>query len=198
MFERKDHFYRKAKKEGHLSRAIYKLEESQKKFKILKRGDAVLELGSAPGGWLQFLAEIVGPQGCIVGVDRLPLAFQPPKQVIFFQKKFEEIRAEDLPTQKFTVILSDLSPDLSGITLTDQQRSFELAHLVWEWTQKFLKPNGHLVLKIFPGEEADRFTRELKKSFQRFIRFVPEATRKSSSEVYFVALNFQPQIDSRK
>lgn len=198
MYERKDHFYKKAKKEGHLSRAIYKLEEIQKKFGILKKGDAVLELGSAPGGWLEFLAKTVGPQGKIVGIDRLPLAFKPPAHIFFFQKKFEEVTVEELPVKKFDVVLSDLSPDLSGITLTDQQRSFELVQLVWEWAQKFLKPNGHLVMKIFPGEEADRFTAVLKKNFQRFVRFVPEATRKSSSEVYFVALRFQGAPDKEK
>ena len=192
MYERKDHFYKKAKKEGFVSRAAYKILEIQKKFKIWRQGSLILDLGCAPGGWLQILSKEVGPRGKVVGIDRLPLKIQPPPNVTFFQKNMEE--TQSLLTEKFDCIVSDLSPDLSGITFRDNYLSFELAMKVWNIAKQFLKENGNLVIKLFPGEETNLLKTELKKSFQQLNTYVPEATRKTSSEIYFVALKFKPGI----
>lgn len=185
MYERKDHFYQKAKKEGLASRAAYKLLEIQKKFKIWKSGDSILDLGCAPGGWLQILSKEVGPKGRIVGIDRLPLKIAVPLNVIFIQRDFEEGFDFDA---SFDAILSDLSPDLSGIPFRDTYRSYELALLVWRQAQKRLKKRGHMVIKMFPGAESEKFKRELKKHFERIATFIPEATRKTSSEIYLIGL----------
>lgn len=188
MFERKDHFYKKAKKEGFVSRATYKILEIQKKFRVWKSGATILELGCAPGGWLQILSKEIGPKGRIVGIDRLPLKIVVPANVTFIQKDFEEgFESEDF----FDTILSDLSPDLSGIPFRDTTRSYELALLVWKQAQKRLKKGGNMVIKIFPGEESESFKKDLKQSFDRIATFVPEATRKASSEVYWVALGYK-------
>lgn len=185
MYERKDHFYKKAKKEGFASRAVYKLAEIQKKYRVLKKGGTVLDLGCAPGGWIEIASQEVGPKGKVIGVDRLPLKIKLPPNAIFLQKKMEEISEGGLPGS-FDTILSDLSPDLSGIAFRDTYQSFELAKLVWEIAKKYLKPGGNLVIKIFPGEETKAFQAELKKSFSKMQIFIPEATRKSSSEVYLI------------
>lgn len=190
MFERKDFFYKKAKKEGYASRAAYKLLEIHKKYKILHSGQSVLDLGCAPGGWLQVAAELVGPKGKIFGIDRLSLKISPPPNVVFFQKDIEGLLKENL--ESFDAILSDISPDLSGIRFRDTFRSCALACQVWKIAQAHLKPGGHLVIKIFPSEESKQLAADLKKSFQFLKTFVPEATRKESSEVYFVALGFKP------
>lgn len=189
MYQRKDHYYKQAKKEGYASRAAYKLKEIQKKYKILRPGQSVLDLGCAPGGWLQVAAKFVGPKGKVFGIDLLPLKISAIPNVTFFPKDIEESLGENWPP--FDVILSDISPDLSGIHFRDTFRSYELACQVWKVAQPHLKAGGHLVVKIFPGEESKRLAADLKKSFRSLETFVPEATRKQSSEVYFVALGFK-------
>ncbi len=191
MFERKDHFYKKAKKEGLASRAAYKILEIEKKFKIWKKGNSILDLGSAPGGWLQILSQEVGPHGFITGIDRSPLKIAPPQNVDFIQKElFDPTLTFD---RQFDSILSDLSPDLSGIRFRDTYRSYELAVRVWELAKLFLKKKGNLVIKVFPGEEMELLKKEMKKAFDRLVTFIPEATRKTSSEVYLVAIGFRGQ-----
>lgn len=189
MYERKDHFYKKAKKEGFASRAAYKILEIQQKFRIWKKGSLILDLGSAPGGWLQILSKEVGEKGLIVGVDRAPLKINLPDNVRFSQT---DIHSPDLTfEQSFDCILSDLSPDLSGIRFRDTYLSFEIASRVFALAKQFLKKNGNLIIKVFPGEEVDRLKSEMKKYFERFATFIPEATRKTSSEVYLVATGFK-------
>lgn len=188
MYERKDHYYKRAKKEGLASRAAYKLLEIEKKFKIWKKGDQILELGAAPGGWLQILAKAVGPKGLVVAIDLLPLQTATPGNVTFHQKNFLEV---SLAEKSFDLILSDLSPNLTGISFKDTYQSFELAKQVWKIAENCLKKGGHLVLKIFPGEESQLLKQELKTAFQTLSTFIPEATRKGSSEVYLVAKGYK-------
>lgn len=191
MYDRKDYFYKKAKREGKASRAAYKLLEIQKKFKIWKPGNTILDVGCAPGGWLQILSKEVGPKGLVIGIDRLPLKIQIPPNVVFIQKNIEE--AEAILDKKFDCIVSDVSPDLSGIVFRDTYLSYELGLKVWELARKFLKKEGRLVLKTFPGRETKQLKIELQKSFEKISLFVPQATRKTSSEVYLIALNFRDQ-----
>lgn len=191
MYQRKDHFYKKAKEEGYASRAVYKLIEVQKKYRILKKGDQVLELGSAPGGWFKILAKEIGPKGHVVGIDRLPLKIPLPSNALFIQQDIEEpLKLE----QTFDVILSDLSPDLSGIIFRDTYQSHELAKKVLSIAQKHLKQGGHLVIKIFPGKETVSLKQQLKQFFEELKTFRPEATRKTSSEIYFIALKKKAAI----
>lgn len=188
MYNRKDHYYRKAKKEGKASRAAYKILEIQQKYKIWKKGDTILDLGCAPGGWLQVLSKEVGPKGRIIGVDRLPLKIRIPENVTFHQTEIEKLDIDVRPN----VILSDMAPNLTGIPFKDTTESHALCYKVWEIAGKQLQAGGNLVLKIFPSEEAQTLRKELKSRFQKVDAFVPKAVRKGSSEVYFVALRFQP------
>lgn len=194
MYERKDFFYKKAKKEGLASRAAYKILEIQKKYKIFRSGEIILELGAAPGGWLQILSKEVGPKGLIIGVDLLPLKIQTPANVTFYQQDIEDEKFISFLKNQgllFDGILSDISPNLSGIPFRDTYRSFELAQKVWKTARQCLKRNGKLVIKIFPGEESTALKKELKKDFNQLSTFVPEATRKESSEVYWVAKGYK-------
>lgn len=188
MYQRKDHFYQRAKQEGYASRAAYKLLEIQKKYTVLKPGDTVLDLGCAPGGWLQVAAQIIGPKGKVVGIDRLPLKIKPPPNVRFIQQNIEEAGPE-LPVAD--VILSDMSPDLSGIAFRDTYQSFELFKMVWEITQKKLKNRGHLLVKVFPSPEAEDLYQKIKSHFKTFKRVSPQATRKASSEIYLLAMGYR-------
>ena len=129
MYERKDHFYKRAKREGKASRAAYKIEEIQEKYRLIRTGDAILELGAAPGGWMQMLVRWIGPKGLLIGIDRAPLTIHPAGPVVFFQS---DCNAPNLAAELkkilgnkkgFNVIVSDLSPDLTGITFRDNTLS---------------------------------------------------------------------------
>ncbi|MBI5300264.1 MAG: RlmE family RNA methyltransferase [Deltaproteobacteria bacterium] len=201
IYDRKDRYYQKAKKEGLASRAAYKLTEIQSKYKIIRSGSKVLDVGCAPGGWLQSLSKMVGPKGLLVGIDQLPLKIQTSPNTVFLQKNIEE-EGLALEFQKilagadfFDVIVSDISPDLSGIPFRDIYNSYELSLKVWKLANQFLKKGGNFVSKIFPGEETNKLKVEIKKNFKRFVTFIPEATRKTSNEVYLIGLGYStPQI----
>lgn len=201
MYHRKDHFYRKAKKEGRASRAAYKLLEINEKFSLWRKGSSILDLGCAPGGWLEILAKEVGPRGYLLGIDRFPLKIGLPSHADFLQKEIGEkdisraIKNSLKNSKGFDLILSDLSPDLSGITFKDSYHSYELALKVWNLAGEFLKKGGHLVIKIFPGEETASFKSELKKSFKYLETVIPEATRRTSSEIYLVAYGYKGSVD---
>ena len=194
QYDRKDRFYRKAKEEGLASRASYKLLEIQKKFKVIKRGDIVLDLGAAPGGWLQVAGEIVGEKGMVFGIDLLPLKIAIPKNVTFHQgdirdegsyKEFCEknVRAD--------LVVSDMAPNTSGVRFKDAYLSYELAKAALDITKRFLRPGGNFVAKIFPGEEFAKFKDELGLYFEKVMQYRPEATRKTSIEVYLIGLGLK-------
>lgn len=194
-YDRKDHFYRQAKREGKVSRAVYKLAELQKRFRLVKRGDVVLDLGCAPGGWLQEVAPLVGGGGKVVGIDLLPLKIQPPNGSVFIMGNLNEASCQEeisrLAGGEADCVLSDMSPNLSGVQFADAYRSFELAALAFEMCERFLANGGNFVVKIFPGEEFPGYVAMLKKRFAKVSALTPEATRKTSSERYIVATGFR-------
>src|SRR4030095_7859338 len=194
-YDRKDHYYRKAKAEGLASRAVYKLEEMDRRFRLIPQGGKVLDLGCAPGGWLQYAAKKVGPSGEVVGVDLLPMqaALPPQTTVLRGDASDPKIQKECLDALKGAAdaVLSDMSPNLSGITFRDQALSHQLAMTVLQAAKGMLRPQGSLLLKVFPGEETADLKKQLKQNFQEIKTYIPEATRKGSSEVYLAALGFK-------
>ncbi len=198
VYERKDHYYQKAKEAGLASRAVYKLEEMDRRFKLLKPDFKVLELGCAPGGWLQYLSKKVGKSGKVVGVDLLKIQSSLPPQAIFIQGDITQEKVQqDCMSHlggKADLVLSDLSPNLSGVKFRDCYASYQLAVLVFSITQKILKRTGDMVFKIFPGEEWKELKKEIQQHFTEIKTFIPDATRKGSSEIYVIArsLNGKP------
>lgn len=194
-YDRKDHYYKKAKKEGKASRAVYKLAELQKRFRLVRAGDAVIDLGCAPGGWLQELSPMVGPKGRVIGIDLLPLKIQVPKNAHFLLGNIEDETAlakiEELAGGPADVIVSDMAPNLSGIAFADAYRSYELCKRALEVCTRLLKAGGHFVAKIFPGDELAGFIEELRTHFDKVQTVIPDATRKTSSERYLVGLGFK-------
>ncbi len=191
MFKRKDFFYKKAKTEGYRSRAAYKLIEIQKKFKIFQKNSYVLDLGAAPGGWLQVVKKYV-KNGKIVGIDLLNI--EPIENVEFIQGNIYEIDIEKIFNNiKFDVIMSDMAPNLSGVKHADYFKSYELAVKSFNIAKKYLKNNGNFVVKIFKGKEFDDFTKLLKKHFNLVKIFKPASSRNTSAEIYVVAKNFLEQ-----
>ncbi len=190
----RDHYFHRAKKERYLARAIYKLEQIQKKYKILKRGFRVLDLGAAPGSWIQFTERLVGPKGLVVGVDLQPITHPFPPHVVTLQKDIfdpdipETLAAEYGP---FDVVLSDMAPKTSGIKVADAARSELLFERAFQVAHHVLRPGGHFCVKIFQGDGFHSLFAETKRRFRRVKAVKPDASRKQSREIYILAMEFK-------
>jgi len=192
--KKREHFYKEAKKVGYRARSAFKLKQIQEKFKIIKKNDSVLDLGAAPGGWSQVVNEIVDGKGTVIGVD---LSFiEPISGVTFLQDDL----TQDSTIQKikkiigdrnFDVILSDMSPDISGNYSIDHAKSLHLCEQALKSAEILLKPGGNFVCKIFDGEYLQDFIEKTSILFRNVKRFSPIASRKSSSEVYIIAKHRQ-------
>lgn len=177
-----DSYVRRAKEQGYRSRAAFKLLEIDDREKLLRPGMTVLDLGAAPGGWSQVAAQKVAPGGKVIAIDVLDIA--PISGVTVLKGDFREKTPPDI---KADVILSDLSPNLSGIANVDQAKALELALAAIELCRKALKPDGVFVIKAFQGEAFEEVRGELKRSFRQFAVRKPPASRGESRETYAVA-----------
>lgn len=190
-----DSYYKMAKRQGYRSRAAYKLLELQQRYRFIKAGAWVVDLGAAPGGWLQVAADCVGAKGKVVGVDLQAIDPFGARPITLLQG---DITDSDIQ-QKIAAILggaahcvlSDLAPRLSGIRDADAARCLELNQTALQVAARLLRPGGTLVVKSFVNQELSSFTGELKKYFLSVQRTRPEATRQASSEVYFCATGFR-------
>ena len=184
---KKEHYYRTAKKLKYRSRAVFKLKHINEKFSVIRKGDNVVDLGAAPGGWSQIALEMVGDGGKIVGVDLDHIT--PMDGVIFIKGDMREDGTVDKvfgEMEVADVVISDMSPNISGIYSLDQARSYELAMCTLAFSRKVLKHGGNMVTKIFEGEDFTTFLGNAKKEF-RFVKpFSPKASRSTSSEMYVV------------
>lgn len=187
-----DEFVKKARQQGYRSRAVFKLIELDGKFDLLKPGMSVIELGAAPGGWTQFVAEKLAGKGTIIASDILTMDIF--EGVVFIQGDFTEDYALEairdvLPDNGADLVLSDMAPNLSGVVSADQARSMYLAELSLALATEVLRPSGVFVSKLFQGEGFDEFIRELRQSFRSVNIHKPAASRPRSREVYVVARN---------
>ena len=196
----RDAYYKKAKEEGYRSRAAYKLLELQQRFRLMKPGDWVIDLGAAPGGWLQVAAKAVGPTGKVIGVDLQPFEPFHATNVIPVQGDITspavQRQIKDLLGGLAHCVLSDLAPRLSGIRDADTARCLELNRIALVVATQLLRPRGTVLIKSFVNAELQAFTLEIKKHFRSVQRTRPEATRQASSEFYFCAQDYQPRAAS--
>ncbi|OPY26083.1 MAG: Ribosomal RNA large subunit methyltransferase E [Methanomassiliicoccales archaeon PtaU1.Bin030] len=190
---RQDFYYRKAKQLNYRSRASFKLHQIDERFGIFQEGGSVVDLGAAPGGWLQIAKERVGPKGKVVGVDLQHIA--PLEGVSTIRgdmtrpETVEELRS--LLGGKADTVISDMSPNISGSYSMDHARSVDLCTHALEFARRTLRPGGSLVMKIFEGDMMNDFLSEVKKSFSSVRLHSPKASRSSSSEIYIVAKGFK-------
>ncbi len=192
--ERRDYYYKKAKIEGYRSRAAYKLKEIFKRFKVVKKGFIVIDLGAAPGGWLQVAREFVGEKGFVLGVDLAPIKPFSWKNVKTMQLDITSEEAinvikESLPKNYADLVISDLAPKVSGVWSLDHFRQIFLAEKALEIAEKILRPGGNIVIKVFQGELLPDFIRKVKKLFRKVKLVKPKASRKHSAEIYVIGLD---------
>jgi 23S rRNA (uridine2552-2'-O)-methyltransferase len=189
-----DHYFHRAKKENYLARAVYKLEEIQKKYRLLGPGDRVLDLGAAPGSWLQFTSGVVGPAGRVVGVDIKKIEHVFPKHVVVLQRDiFEQDFIEEMKNSHgpFDAVLSDMAPSTSGIRSADSARSALLFEQAFNLALETLKPQGHFLAKIFQGSDFHSLLQEVKRRFEWVKVVKPDASRKTSKEIYICAMRLK-------
>ena len=192
---RNDPYFLLSKKEGYRSRASFKLKQIIDKYGIIRPGDNILDIGCAPGGWLQVASQYVGDSGIVLGVDLKPvedLELENVKTIVLnvFDEDFTN-RVMRIAGDKFDVILSDLSPNMSGVYEIDHTRQIEMVERVIALLKDLLRKGGCLVIKVFEGQYARRVDRKVFKMFKFVKRFKPKASRKGSSEYYLVARFFK-------
>ena len=173
-----------AKKDGYRSRAAYKLIQIQKEFNLIQPGDNVLELGSAPGGWSQVVSKILNGSGSITAIDVLPM--KEIKNVNFYQ--IDLIDIEKLNLEKISIVLSDIAPNISGVSIVDSANMNSLLEIEISIVDKFLQIGGKYLCKCFEGESLDFLLENLKERFKLVKRLKPKASRSISRELYVLCV----------
>ncbi|WP_373508050.1 23S rRNA (uridine(2552)-2'-O)-methyltransferase RlmE [Thiocapsa sp.] len=190
-----DPYVKQAQREGYRSRAAYKLLEIQEKDRILRPGIRVLDLGAAPGSWCQIAARLVGPRGSVVALDLLPMDPLPGVSILqgdFREPEMLERLCATLGGEPLDLVLSDMAPNITGMSVVDQPRAMYLVELSLELARLRLQPGGSLVVKVFQGTGFDEVLLELRQSFARVVSRKPKSSRSQSRELYLVAKGFHP------
>ena len=194
---KKEGYYKMAKKEGYRARSAYKLQQIDEKYRILREGAAVADLGCAPGGWTQVLVEAVGEKGLVLGVDIQRT--KPIPGAFFIQGDFMKRETHDRLSAllgakgrtDLDTVVSDMAPDMSGNYELDQIRSIQLAEMALDFAGHHLREGGNFACKVFEGADFQQFRNEVKERFRKLYFYHPPASRKSSSEIYVIAKGFK-------
>jgi len=178
-----------AKQQGYPARSIFKLKEMQDKYQLFKTGNIILDLGCAPGSWLIYLSNIVGPKGKVVGLDLVDVKIKLPANISTIKANVNDNHILALPVlqTKFDAVVSDLAPHITGIKETDNQNSLKLWRTALKISRAILKPQGKFICKMLDSEFSEDFIKQVKKYFKQVKKFRPQATPKSSREFYIIA-----------
>lgn len=194
---KREYYYRKAKAEQYRSRSTYKLSQTAKTFHFINRGNIVVDLGAAPGGWIQAARKIVGKTGFVLGVDLKPIE---PFTYEYVRTIVADMREPDVQQQiqsflprKADVVISDASPNISGVWEVDHARQIDLANQALELALGLLRPRGNFFVKVFEGDLLNDFIKIVKTHFEVVKVIKPKASRQKSSEMYLLALDMKPQ-----
>jgi 23S rRNA (uridine2552-2'-O)-methyltransferase len=183
-----DHYSQKARKENYPARSVYKLQEIQQKLRLIRAGHHILDLGCAPGAWLKYAAELVGPSGRVVGIDLKPVTIPLPGHV---QTYVADILNLDATISRaigfdFHIVMSDMAPSTTGQKTVDSARSFELCETALHVARERLLSGGSFICKIFQSEDFKAFSDQLKPLFHNQKTFKPQSCRKGSREIYLI------------
>ncbi|MDI1308291.1 MAG: 23S rRNA (uridine(2552)-2'-O)-methyltransferase RlmE [Methylotenera sp.] len=190
-----DEFVKRAQKEGYRARAAYKLTEIDDKDRLIKPGMTVVDLGSTPGSWSQVAVQRLKGQGRIIALDLLEM--EPIKGVEFIQGDFRDeailkILEKSLNGKQVDLVIADMAPNMSGITIVDQAGAAYLTELAMEFSKEWLKPSGNFLVKVFIGEGFDEIVKNMRPMFDKVVTRKPKASRGRSSEVYLLGLGRKP------
>ena len=192
--QERDPYVQRARRDGWRSRAVYKLEQIDKKERILRPGMLVVDLGAAPGSWSQYVSKTLKERCRIVALDLLPMDSLPSVEFIqgdFWDQSIVEQIETALDGERADLVMSDMAPNISGNKAVDQPRSMYLVELALDMCSQVLKPRGDFVCKLFQGQGSDQLILAARQCFQRVRVMKPEASRAGSREVYLVARNYQ-------
>lgn len=184
-----DPYVKKAQQDGYRSRAAYKLLEIDKRDHLFRPGMTVVDLGAAPGSWCQVAAQKVSRRGRVLAIDLLPIASMPGVDSLegdFTEPATLAWLEEKLQSERVDLVLSDMSPNISGIMLSDQARQYELCELALDFTANWLKPDGAFLVKVFQGVGFEDFRAQMRQAFEQVLIRKPEASRDRSNEVYLL------------
>ena len=188
---RNEHYYNRAKSEGYRSRASYKLKQLDEEHHFFRGAKNVLDLGAAPGGWLQVAAEAVGSEGKVIGLDLKEIYPLENKNVETIIGDVTDPKVQEEVLSRFNgkadVILSDMAPNVMGVWEVDDLRQIHLARTALSIADRLLREDGWIVIKVFQGKEHEAFIREVRSMFRKVYIVKPKASRKGSAEVYVVA-----------
>jgi 23S rRNA (uridine2552-2'-O)-methyltransferase len=190
----RDKYVKRARQEGARSRAIYKLEEIDRRDHLLHQGMTVVDLGAAPGGWSQYVKSRVGDSGRVVALDILPM--EPIVGVEFIEGDFTELPVLDLLMQRLQgkpvdLVISDMAPNMTGVASVDQARIMNVAELALEFCDKSLNPGGSLLIKAFQGAGFNEFHAHMRHRFEKLVTRKPSASRAESKEIYLLGRGFR-------
>ena len=189
-----DPYVKQAQKDGYRSRASYKLLEVQEKYKLIRPGMSVVDLGAAPGGWSQVTSRLIGGQGRLIASDILEMDSIP--DVTFIQGDFTDDAVlarilEAVGNSQVDLVISDMAPNMSGTPEVDMPKAMFLCELALDLAERILKPGGNFVIKIFQGEGFDVYLKDARKKFDKIQMIKPDSSRGSSREQYMLAWGFR-------
>ncbi len=194
-FKVRDHYFEKAKKDNYLARSAYKLEEINKKYKILEKDMNVLDLGYYPGSWTQYTAKVIGENGIIVGIDiqEVNTKLEGLSNVKVYQKDINDVKSlEELGvSEKFDTLISDMAPSTTGIKSVDQARSLNLVEMVFYHLPNFLKLGGNFTIKVFDSNDAQMFLKQQRSLFTEYSFLKPKSTRSVSKEFFVIGKGYK-------
>jgi len=200
-YDPKDYYYRQAKKENFAARSVFKIQEIDTRLRIFKPGQLVMDLGAAPGSWSQYAAKKIGKTGRILAVDIQAIKITLPNALFITADmrdlNLEEVMKEHGFTPPFDVVLSDMAPKTTGFRLKDQMASLELCELALETAERFLKPGGTFVCKMFHSDEFEGYRNKLRACFKKVENIRPKSTRTESKEIFFIATGYLQKKESR-
>ena len=188
-----DEYVKKSQQDGYRSRAVYKLKEIQEKDRLIRPSDKIIDLGAAPGGWSQYASQLVGKNGRVVASDILPIDPLPFVEFVLGDFREDGVLQELLRVlgdEKADLVISDMAPNMSGMDAVDQPRAMYLCELALDMAQQVLKPGGGFVVKLFQGQGAEAFLKDVRNHFRQVKVRKPSASRPRSREVYVLARQF--------
>jgi 23S rRNA (uridine2552-2'-O)-methyltransferase len=191
----KDYYFHKAKEENFAARSAFKLEEMDQRYKLIRPGQQILDLGAAPGSWSQYAARKIGARGKVLGIDLQKITIKMPNAV-FIQADIRDMNLGEVMKQHgfeppFDIVMSDMAPKTTGIRVTDQARSLELCEIALDAARRFLKDRGTFIAKLFHSEDFESFRATLRQEFEKVEVLRPKSTRKESKEVFLVGISYR-------